>query len=259
MNEKNKRLIQDQFGAHADQYVSSKVHAKGYSLQRLVELIQPGSDWRVLDIATGGGHTALAFAQIAEWVAASDLTHRMLIAAGRFCEEQGQRNMSMCQHDAEHLPFADGTFDCVTCRIAPHHFSSVPAFVAEAVRVLKPGGVLGVADNVVSGEPKVAQFVNTFEKLRDPSHQWAYAAADWETFFLSAGLTITAVETFEKEMDFNNWAARMGVEGDDLTRLQALLVQAPENVQEWLRPDMVGAKLVFRLFEGIVIGRKETT
>ena len=51
-----KTLVQQQFGANAAAYATSAVHAKGASLARLVELVKPGADWSVLDIATGAGH-----------------------------------------------------------------------------------------------------------------------------------------------------------------------------------------------------------
>ena len=54
----------------------------------------------------------------------------------------------------------------MTCRIAPHHFDSIPAFVAEVHRVLKPGGLFGLVDNIVlPGD--VGDFVNAFERFRD--------------------------------------------------------------------------------------------
>ena len=58
----NKSLVQQQFGAHAAAYATSSVHAKGASLGRLVELVRPQPSWQALDVATGAGHTAAAFA-----------------------------------------------------------------------------------------------------------------------------------------------------------------------------------------------------
>ena len=57
-----KNLVQAQFGAVAERYVTSAIHAHGSDLARMIELAQPRGDERLLDIATGGGHTALAFA-----------------------------------------------------------------------------------------------------------------------------------------------------------------------------------------------------
>ena len=73
-----KSLVQQQFGAHAAAYATSVVHAKGASLGRLVELVKPESHWQALDIATGAGHTAAAFAPHVARVIASDITDEML-------------------------------------------------------------------------------------------------------------------------------------------------------------------------------------
>ena len=69
-----KSLVRSQFGASAAAYATSKVHAKGASLGRLVELVKPQRSWRALDIATGAGHTAAAFAPHVASVVASDIT-----------------------------------------------------------------------------------------------------------------------------------------------------------------------------------------
>jgi len=73
-----KSLVQQQFGAHAATYVTSAVHAKGASLARVVELVAPRPDWHALDVATGAGHMALAFAPYVTRVVASDITPEML-------------------------------------------------------------------------------------------------------------------------------------------------------------------------------------
>jgi len=73
--------VQTQFGANAEKYATSAVHAKGASLARLVELTAPQPDWRVLDVATAAGHTAFAFAPHVEWITAVDITPEMLTVA----------------------------------------------------------------------------------------------------------------------------------------------------------------------------------
>src|SRR5438067_595275 len=84
-----KDRVQAQFGPAAQSYVHSAGHARGDDLRRLVELARLSGDERVLDIATGGGHTALAFAPHVREVVASDLTPQMLAAAEAFIREQG--------------------------------------------------------------------------------------------------------------------------------------------------------------------------
>jgi ubiquinone/menaquinone biosynthesis C-methylase UbiE len=256
MSTDNKRLNQQRFGAHAQNFVTSAVHAQGYSLSRLVEIVEPKSDWRVLDVATGGAHTALAFAEHVDQVVAADLTHPMLLAARQHVTTRGATNIGFSQADAEHLPFRDSSFECVVCRIAPHHFPDVSTFVREAARVLVKGGILAVADNITSGEPRSARYVNTLEKLRDPSHHWAYSLDDWETFLFAAGLTVLHREVFQKEMDLDAWSGRVSVSSEDLIRLRVLLTQAPAGMREWLSPRLVGGRLAFSITEAIIMGQK---
>src|SRR5512145_420247 len=88
-----KSLVQQQFGAHAAAYTTSPVHAKGASLGRLIELVEPQRHWQVLDIATGAGHTAAAFAPHVAHVIASDITGEMLDEARKLAAEKGFANM----------------------------------------------------------------------------------------------------------------------------------------------------------------------
>ena len=77
------------FGRFAKGYVTSKSHARGVELDRLIEIAQPQSSWIVLDIATGGGHTALKFAPFVRRVVATDISSKMLTAARTFISRSG--------------------------------------------------------------------------------------------------------------------------------------------------------------------------
>src|SRR5262245_46291251 len=74
----NKSLSQANFGKNAAEYLTSRPHAQGQSLERLVALINPQPDWHVLDVATGAGHTAYTFAPHVARVWATDITDEML-------------------------------------------------------------------------------------------------------------------------------------------------------------------------------------
>src|ERR671939_248236 len=123
-----KTLVQEQFGATAAHYLTSKPHATGKSLERLVELVKPEASWRVLDIATGAGHTAYAFAPHVARVWATDITEEMLALVRTEIDKRNLANMRVAYAKAESLPFEDESFDLVTSRIAPHHCESIPAF-----------------------------------------------------------------------------------------------------------------------------------
>ena len=128
----SKSLSQARYTQFADGYVTSETHASGSDLDRLIAIAQPAPHWHALDIATGGGHTALKFAPYVAHVIASDLTPRMLESARRhIVDDKGAANVSFREADAEDLPFECDRFDLVTCRIAPHHFPDAQRFLRE--------------------------------------------------------------------------------------------------------------------------------
>jgi ubiquinone/menaquinone biosynthesis C-methylase UbiE len=252
----NQRLVQSQFGPNAEKYVLSADHSRSDSLDRVVALLHPQPHWRALDIATGGGHTALALAPHVAEVVATDLTPAMLAAAEGFIRGRGVANVTFREADAIGLPFAEAEFDLVTCRVAPHHFPDCAQFVREAARVLRPGGVFLMIDNVVPADLTAARHINAIEKLRDPSHNWAYAESDWLSFFALAGLVVAHTETFRKARDFDNWSAMMNVDDHTKTQLRALMLQAPAAARLALSPEVLGDRLRFFLTEILILAHK---
>jgi ubiquinone/menaquinone biosynthesis C-methylase UbiE len=243
----SKSLVQEQFGANAANYVTSGVHAKGASLQRLVDLVAPKADWQALDIATGGGHTALAFAPHVAHVIASDLTPQMLEQVEGQVAERGLSNVSTQIADAEALPFEGGSFELVTCRIAPHHFPEIPKFVAEVARVLKPGGTFALVDNAAPDAltnpglaeadlVKAAETYNLFEKIRDPSHNRAWTATEWLGCVETAGFSISHTEFLPKKMSFRTWIKNMSVPADKVPELMSMLETAEPAFAAYVQP-----------------------
>jgi ubiquinone/menaquinone biosynthesis C-methylase UbiE len=147
-------LVEQKFGAAAADYAAFTVHAYGPSLARTVELVAPQLDWQVLDVATGAGHTALAFAPLVKHVLATDLTQEMLEQTRSLVAARGFSNVETARMDAAALAAGDETFDLVTCRHAAHHFPDPAAFVREAWRVLVPGGTFALIDNI--SQPRAA-------------------------------------------------------------------------------------------------------
>lgn len=254
-----KSLAQQQFGAHAAGYVASPTHRAGYSLDRLIEWVAPRPGQRVLDLATGGGHTALALAHAGAHIVAGDLTAPMLRAARAHsaAELGGNGGVTFVRLDAESLPFPAAAFDAVTCRIAPHHFPDVAQFVRECARAVRPGGLVGVVDQLAPPDPQTARYVNAFERLRDPSHVWAYNRAEWHGFFTAAGLEVVHYEEFDKEQTLVAWAELMGCDAPTIARLRALLAQAPPPAAAWLRPQSpASADARFSIRQFLLVGRR---
>ncbi len=248
-----RELSRRQFGAHAEQYVTSRDHQTSESLDRLLALAEPQSDWSALDIATGGGHTALALAPHVRDVVASDLTREMLGAAERFIRGKGVSNVTFREADACDLPFAAASFDLVTCRVAPHHFADVGRFVRECARVVKPGGRVIVIDNLAPDDASSAAYFNALEKTRDPSHQRAINEAEWVSFFRGAGLRVERVEHFRKRREFEFWAGMQGVDAPTKERLRAMFRDAPPGAKTALAPEEHEGRLSFYLDEILIL------
>ncbi|MFI6423605.1 class I SAM-dependent methyltransferase [Promicromonospora sp. NPDC050880] len=103
---------------------------------------------RVLEVAVGTGLN-LGLYPASATLAGMDLSPAMLELARRRADELG-RDVDLSVGDAQRLEFADASFDTVVCTFG---LCSVPddrGAVDEMVRVLRPGGLLLLADHVVS-------------------------------------------------------------------------------------------------------------
>ena len=226
-----KQRSKDQFGATAEYYVASTSHAAGDDLPRMLHLAAPVSTDRLLDIATGGGNVARVFSPHVAEVVASDLTPRMLAAAAAAFAKLGLVNVHTAEADAEALPFADASFEIVTCRIAPHHFPHPGRFIAEAARVLAPGGRFLLVDTTAPSG-RIGEFWNGFEAARDPSHVRSLPSDEWADLIRASGLDLRSVEPYPKRHVFADWVARADVPGDGVAGLLALLRAAPPEIAE---------------------------
>jgi len=231
---------QQRFSQYAQNYVNSETHSQGHDLDRLIELAQPQPDWVVLDIATGGGHTALKFAPHVKKVIASDYAPVMLAQAKAFIEGQGVTNVEFSEADAENLPYPDNTFDLVTCRVAAHHFPDAYKFVTESARVLKPGGILLVQDHLNPDDDKAAAYIESFERLRDPSHNRVFNSYEWQGLYLDADLTVEHWEKISRTAKFTPWVERQGCTPEVVEHLQILMIQAPDAVKSWMNFQCAG-------------------
>lgn len=247
----------ERFSRHAAEYVTSETHAKGDDLERILALAAPQSHWIAIDIATGGGHTALKLAPHVQQMVAADLALPMLRGARDFITAKGSANVEYVNCDAEAFPFAAGTFDLVTCRIAPHHFPHAERFVMEAARILKRGGVFLMQDQVLPDDRRAAQYWEAFERLRDPSHHKSFDEYQWRGMFLDAELVVEHVEILRKSANLVKWANMQAATQTIIDHLQILLHQAPPAVAEHVRPACVGTTdATFDHVYVLLVGRK---
>ena len=248
-----KKDVQQQFGKSAEAYVTSAIHKNGKDLQRLLEIAILTGEEELLDVAAGGGHTANAFAPYVKKVTALDLTEEMLVAAEKFISGNGHHNVHFVKGDAEHLPFANESFDIVTCRIAPHHFPDVSAFINEVKRVLKPSGQFLLDDNVTPEEDEFDLFFNTIEKLRDYSHYRAWKKSEWLQMIELAGFDIMEWHRFEKNFLFEPWCNRMNLAESDKESLAQYFLGATQKIKDKFRIVIENNQVISFQGEAIVL------
>jgi SAM-dependent methyltransferase len=189
----------DVWSERAEQYRTSDAHREGPDLDLVVEWAARART--ALDVATGGGHVARRLREAGIDVVSCD-------------PAPGMRPDIVCR--AEDLPFSDASFDVVATRVAAHHYTDVSQAVAEMARVAIHTVI--VVDNTFMGED-----AEEAERLRDPSHVRNYSETEWHGFAAAAGLTVEEVRFFDKPIELRPWLDRCGCEGEDATRVRALL------------------------------------
>src|SRR6185437_5031750 len=140
----------------AEAYRKSETHRAGADLDLLVEWCEPAEGVKALDVATGGGHVARRLRELGAEVVTLDPSPGM---------------QADTTAPAEDLPFADGSFDAVACRVAAHHFADVLQAVKEMARVAKHRVV--ICDNTF-----VSESSEEADRVRDPSHVRNYGVAE---------------------------------------------------------------------------------
>jgi ubiquinone/menaquinone biosynthesis C-methylase UbiE len=244
-----------QFGPAAEKYLHSAVHSNEAALRRMIEVVQPRGG-AVMDVATGAGHTAFAFAPCVDWVMATDLTIEMAELTRRTARSRGLKNVDVCLALAERMPFRSESFDGLCCRMAAHHFRDVVSFLTECRRVLKPHGWLLIVDNVGVDDPEADEQLDRIEFLRDPSHVRYYREGEWRDMIAAAGFKLTFEETAPKPINAPDWLERMNTPHDTREVILEAVVNSSGWLREYLRPHGEGDLLTFHLNEALFFARK---
>jgi ubiquinone/menaquinone biosynthesis C-methylase UbiE len=188
----------DTWSQRAELYRESEAHKQGRDLDLFAAWTEGET---ALDVATGGGHVARRLREAGLNVVTTDAAPGMqpdVVSRG------------------EELPFADGSFDVVTCRVAAHHFDDPAAAIAEMARVSR--SLVLVSDNLYLDETG-----EEADRLRDPTHVRNLSEAEWRDLFLRVGLQVEAFEREEKWLELEPWLDRVGCSGEDAARVRVLL------------------------------------
>ncbi|HEV7267385.1 MAG TPA: metalloregulator ArsR/SmtB family transcription factor [Falsiroseomonas sp.] len=155
----------------------------------------------LLDIGTGTGRLLELVAPRAERVLGVDMSRDMLaLARARLAERGLADRVAVRQADMYRLPFADAGFDAVALQMVLHYAEDPPAALAEAARVLKPGGVLLVADLAAHGEATL---------LQKHAHRWpGFDDAQLAGWLGAAGCALANAHTVAGPLAVRIWPAR---------------------------------------------------
>jgi ubiquinone/menaquinone biosynthesis C-methylase UbiE len=198
--------VTDVWSERAEGYRESEAHRSGRDLDLFAEW---AAGQTVLDVATGGGHVARRLREAGCTVVTCD-------------PAPGMKADVLCH--AEHLPFADGSFDVVTCRVAAHHFEDVAAALREMARVTAE--LVLVADNLFVDEAG-----EEADRLRDPTHVRNHSEDEWRGLLADAGLDLEQFEREEKWVQLGPWLERAGCTGVEAARVRELLAERIEDRQ----------------------------
>ncbi|GBE14319.1 putative methyltransferase YcgJ [bacterium BMS3Abin14] len=223
------------FSGSAERYFKSTDHQTGPDLDFIRETAGRAMPAVTVDVATGPGHALKAAAPFSGFCLASDLTREMLEVARKHLSGAGLNHVRYAQARAHELPLPDDSADLLTCRIACHHFPSVPEFLREARRALKYNGTFVMIDSIVPSDRDAASFMNRVERLRDPSHVRSFDLNQWREFFRVEGFIVRTVRTFQRTHPFREWGARVGLKGEGLENIEAVFRDAPEGIKEIFR------------------------
>ena len=197
----------DVWSQRAEAFRESPTHREGPDLDLLVEWCEPEPDVKVLDVATGGGHVARRLREAGCTVVTVDPAPGM---------------KADVVAPADHLPFEDGSFDVVTCRIAAHHFPDIRGAVTEMARV--SNRLLVIEDNVFRGER-----VEEAEQLRDPTHVRCYSEDEWKELVTHAGFEVEQIEHFDRHQSLDAWLERVDTPPEAAARIRDLLADRIED------------------------------
>ena len=197
----------DVWSTRAQAFRDSEPHREGEDLDLVVDWCEPGPGVTALDVASGGGHVARRLGEAGCDVVTAD-------------PAPGMRADVLAS--ADHLPFADRSFDVVVCRIAAHHFPDVRAAVDEMGRVSRR--LLVIDDLLYDGEA-----VEEAHRLRDPTHVRSHTEDEWRDFVAAAGFEVERVQVFTpRRLALEPWLDRVDVPPADRPRIRELLGDAAD-------------------------------
>ncbi len=204
------------YDLYAGRYDDIKHYSKEYDhmllAQPIMAAIEPIKNPLVLDVATGTARLPLALLRHKRFqgqIVGADLSRKML--AGAAYKLERDRRVSLIWTPAEHLAFADHSFDVVCCLEALEFMVSPEAALRELVRVLRPGGLLFTTNRIST-------------RLMPGK---TFSDEQMEALLESLGVEQILIEYWQ--VDYNRvWGYKAGTSGPTLARPLAEVLRCPQ-------------------------------
>jgi ubiquinone/menaquinone biosynthesis C-methylase UbiE len=229
VSDAHERAIEDQFTRQATGFAGAKELHADEVVRLVVEAARPQPEDQAIDLACGPGSVACAMAKRVRHVVGLDATAAMLEKARELAAREGVANVKWRTGDVYRTPFADGSFDVVTCRFAFHHLEDPALAFAEMVRICKPGGRIVVCDAFASNDPEKAAALNAMDRIRDPSTVGYRTLPYLRRLFQAGGLGEPAVQRFDVPYLAPDFVARSFPLDDDRAGLLAMIEASVEG------------------------------
>jgi ubiquinone/menaquinone biosynthesis C-methylase UbiE len=253
-SQSRKSLAQRHFSSRSEAYATSSLLSDQVSLAEIIRLTGVTGVDRVLDTATGTGFLMEALSRTAKEVVATDLTTEMLLHARRIVGHRS--NIGFARADAENLPFRDGCFDMVSCRIAFHHFPHPQRALSEMARVCRRDGRVVIADVVSSDDKARSEFHNRMERLFDSSHVKAYRVSELREMMQGTGLAVAKAELRSNVYSLEEWSRVSRPGARALSKVRAMLIESMDGDKSGLKVEQRDGAIFFTYTTATMVGLK---
>jgi SAM-dependent methyltransferase len=226
--------IRDEFAHQADAFARSPTMSLAETLDAVVELVPEDSAARWVEVACGPGLIARAMAPRVGSVLGLDLTPAMVEKARAEGDAAGVENLSFEVGDATAIDLPDNSLDGAITRFSLHHIPAPVRVLEEMRRVVRPGGLVVVADHVTDDNGAAAAWHEQIERLRDPSHWACLTPSRLGALGERAGLEPDLDRVIPFEIDFGEWLNRGSGGPTHAELIERLLGEAPATVESFV-------------------------
>jgi ubiquinone/menaquinone biosynthesis C-methylase UbiE/broad specificity phosphatase PhoE len=218
-------------------------------MHHLVNFAKLPADQQILDIGTGLGILPLVLAEEgAHTVVGIDVSPGMLEQAEYHRLQSGANisdRVSFRLAAAQALPFHDERFDAVFCRLVLNHAQKPEQIIREVVRVLRPGGVLILAELLSVDNSVKRATQNAIEERRNPAHVAARSAEQYAKMLDNAGLVIEGQEAVSFDRELEEWLNSYAIERGERVVVREMIEAGIETDAAGIGARRQGDAIVF--------------